>query len=88
MAFDFTGSRLAYCCRPHTSKPSHEIRGPTLPGAAAGAVDTHGLSEYTDLESLAKRILTFLELVDLLLSIVADALDVRERPLAGQRRRG
>ncbi len=35
-------------------------------------------SGHRILESLAKRILTLLELVDLLLQIIADALDIRE----------
>nr|WP_193790537.1 hypothetical protein [Halococcus salifodinae] len=38
------------------------------------------------LEPLAQRILELLELVDLLLQIVADALDTHEGPLASQRR--
>ena len=38
------------------------------------------------LESLAKCILTVLKLLHLFLQVVADTLDARERPLAGERR--
>jgi len=38
------------------------------------------------LEPLAKCRFSFLELVDLLLQVIADAFDTRERPLPGERR--
>ena len=65
----------------------HVYRPPPLKGEKDRTDDdvTVAGSGHRVLEPLPECVLTLFELVDLFLQIVADALDARECPLAGQR---